>query len=160
MLEFILSKTILIVFSLAVLIASGSIISTFYSEQEGDEADAAFWSIARIIAEVDGAGSEFVIRLDMSGYLQPESVLLIGNGSMMLHQSDLSLAASLPYSVRLKAIDELGSGMTLLEVRHDDVLVLERSWFDGSPQILIYIEKVDATFSTALTNRSASSTVL
>ncbi len=160
MLEFVLSKTVLIVFSLALLIASGSMVSSFYSEQERDEAAVAFQQIASIINEADAASSEFMIRLDMSDYLDSESVLVIGNGSMLLHQRGLSCATSMPASLRLKAIDEGGSERTTIEVMRDDVLVLERSWHDGAPQTTIYIEKVDATFSTALANWSASSTVL
>jgi hypothetical protein len=160
MLEFILSKTILIVFSLAVLIVSGSMISSFYSEQERDEIRIAFQRIVSVVDQGIASGSEFMIRLEMSDYLDSESVLQIGNGSMILFHRDQSYSTSLPDNGRLVLLDGVGSERTMIEVGHDDVLVIERAWTYDALQTLIYIENVDATFSTALMNRSTSSKVL
>ena len=160
MLEFILSKTILIVFSLAVLIVSGSMISSFYSEQERDETRIAFQRIVSVVDQGIASGTEFMIRLEMSDYLDTESVLRIGNGSMILFHREQSYSASLPDNVRLGLLDGGGSERTTIEVGHDDVLVIERAWTEDALQTSIYIEKVDATFSTALMNRSTSSKVL
>ena len=160
MLEFILSKTILIVFSLAVLIVSGSMISSFYSEQERDETRIAFQRIVSVVDQGIASGTEFLIRLEMSDYLDTESVLQIGNGSMILFHRDQSYSTSLPDNDRLVLLDVGGSERTTIEVGHDDVLVIERTWTDDALQTSIYIENVDATFSTALMNRSTSSKVL
>jgi hypothetical protein len=160
LLEFILSKTILIVFSLAVLIVSGSMISSFYSEQERDETRNAFQRIVSVVDQGIASGTEFLIRLQMSDYLDTESVLQIGNGSMILSHRERSYSTSLPDNGRLVLLDVAGSERTTIEVGHDDVLVIERAWTDDALQTSIYIENVDATFSTALMNRSTSSKVL
>ena len=156
MLEFILSKTILIVFSLAVLIASGSLISSFYSEQEREEARIAFQRIVSVVDQSIASGTEFKIRLEMSDYLDMESVLRIGNGSMILFHEDQSFSASLPDNARLILFDG-GSERAIIEVGHSDILVIERTWEDGALRTAIYIENVDASFSTASMNRSTSS---
>jgi hypothetical protein len=160
LLEFILSKTVLIVFSLAVLVASGSMISSFYSEQERDESRIAFQRVVSVVDQSIASGTEFMIRLEMSDYLDTESVLRIGNGSMILFCNDQSFSASLPDNARLTLFDDSGRERTTIEVGHSDVLMIDRAWMDDALRISIYIENVDATFSTALMNRSTSSKVL
>jgi hypothetical protein len=160
LLEFILSKTILIVFSLAVLIACGSLVSSFFSEQERDEANLVIQRIASVIDQGVSSGTEFMVRLEMSDYLDSESVLRIGNGSMFLFHHDRSYSASLPDRARIILLDQDGSERAMIELGRDDVLVLERTWKDADLQTSIYIENVEATFSTALMKRSISSKVL
>jgi hypothetical protein len=160
LLEFILSKTILIVFSLAVLIACGSLVSSFFSEQEREEANLAIQRIAGVLDQGVSSGTEFMVRLEMSDYLDSESVLRIGNGSMFLFCHDRSYSASLPDKARTILLDQDGSERAMIEVERDDVLVLERTWKDGDLQTSIYIENVEATFSTASMSLSISSKVL
>jgi hypothetical protein len=160
LLEFILSKTVLIVFSLAVLIASGSLISSFYSEQERDDTRIAFQRIASVVDQGIASGTEFMIRLEMSNYLDAESLLRIGNGSMILFHREQSYSASLPDNSRIMLLGFDGSERPTIEVRYSDVLVIERARMQDALQTSIYIEKVNATFSTALMNRSTSSKVL
>jgi hypothetical protein len=160
LLEFILSKTILIVFSIALLIASGSLISSFYSEQEIDDTRIAFQRIVSIVEQGVASGTEFMIRLEMSDYLDTESLIRIGNGSMILLHRDQSYSASLPDNGRIMLPGLDGSERTMIEVRNCDILVIERAWMEDALQTSIYIEKVDATFSTVLMNRSTSSKVL
>jgi hypothetical protein len=160
LLEFILSKTILIVFSLAVLIVSGSMISSFYSELERNETRIAFQRIVSVVDQGFASGSEFLIRLEMSDYLDSESLLRIGNGSMILFHREQSYLTSFSDNGRLVLLDVGGSERTMIEAGHDDVLVIERAWNGDALQTSIYIENVDATFSTALMNRSTSSKVL
>ena len=161
MLEFILSKTVLIVLSLVVLIASGSVVSSFYSEQETHEAEFAFQQIASIARQADSFGSECAIRLEMGRYLGPESVLRIGNGSMVLLHGGRTYSADLEGSASMiRVLDDDRSEVSVMDVRQGDILVIERRWEYGALQTVIYIEKVDATLSTAFTNRSTSSTVL
>ena len=159
MLESILSKMVLIVFSLALLIASGSMVSSFYSERETNEAEAAFLQIASIARQTDSFGGECLIRLEMASYLDSESILRIGNGSMLLLHGGRSYSADIEGSAAMKVLDGRFE-VPVLDVTQDDVLILERRCDHGTLQTIIYIEKVDATFSTAFTNRSTSSTVL
>ncbi len=160
MLEFILSKTVLIVFSLAVLVAAGSMISSFYSVQENGDMDASLQQVANLLIQADASGSESKVRLDMREYLGSESLLRIGNGLiMLLHDGQVS-AASLPADMQMKVLDETGLERTAIEVTRSDFLTIDRAYVDGTLVTIVYIEKVDATFSTALMNRSTSSIVL
>ena len=135
-------------------------ISSFYSEQEKDETLIAFQRVVSLMDQGIASGTEFMIRLEMSDYIDTESVLRIGNGSMFLFHHGQSFSASLPDNGRLMLLDHGGSERTTIEVGHDDVLAIERAWTDDALQTSIYIENVDATFSTALMNRSTSSKVL
>jgi hypothetical protein len=150
----------LIMLSLAVLVASGSIVTSYYSYQEMNETKSAFQQITGIISQVGSFDGECTIRLEMNCYLSSESILRIGNGSMMLFHDGQVLSANLPDYVQLKVLDFDGSERTTIEVAQNDVMVLERYWENGALRSSIHIENVDATFSTALTNRSISSTVL
>ena len=160
MLESILSKTVLIVFSLALLVACSSVLSSFYSGEEENEADASLEQFARILCQVDAGCSEYTIRLEMREYLGADSLLRIGNGSILMFHDGQVSAADLAGGIRLKVLDETGSERTVIEVRQNDILTVERSYCDGSPVTVAYIENVDATFSTVPMNRSTSSTVL
>ncbi len=160
MLEFILSKLILIVFSLAVLLASGSIVSSFYAEQEKDVAAASFQQIVDMVRQADSYGGEFTIKLDMSRYLDSESFLQIGDGSMYLQYNGKVFFAELASCGQLNLLGDDGLGTNTIKVAQGDILVIGRVWDDIDLRTVIYIENVEATFSTAFTNRSASSMVL
>jgi hypothetical protein len=160
LLEFILSKTILIVFSLAVLIASGSIVASYYAEQEMNETALSFHQVASIIVQAESNDGECIIRLQMINYLGPDSTLRIGNGSMILFHDGQVLSVDLPDRIHLNMLDTDGAETTTIELGQKDVMVLERHGENDAFRTVIYIEKVDATFSTAFTNRSTSSVVL
>gem|GEM_PF-3092684 len=160
MIEFILSKTILIVFSLAVLIASGTMVSSFYEEQEAQGTVVSFQQIVDILYQADSFGGEFKIKLVMSHYLEAESVLRIGNGSLFLQNKMHVFSATFACDFPIKILDGEGIEVMVLEVVRGDILVIERHWDGDVLRTVVYIENVDATFSTALTNRSASSMVL
>jgi hypothetical protein len=160
LLEFILSKTILMVFSLAVLIASGSLMASYYSEQEMNETELSFQQVAIIVVQAASFDDECDIRLEMSRYIAPESILRIGNGTMVLFHDGQVLSVDLPDSVRLRVLGADGSETTMIELEQNDILVIERHRENDAFRTMIYIENVDATFSTAFTNRSTSSIVL
>ena len=160
MLEFILSKTILIVFSLAVLIASGSMVASYYAEQELNESASSFQQIASIMIQAESFDGECTIRLEMSRYLAPESILRIGNGSMVLFHGGQVVKTDLPDKIPLTVLGADGSETTTIELAQNDIMVLERHRVNEAFRTVIYIENVDATFSTAFTNLSTSSMVL
>ena len=160
MLEFILSKTILIVFSLAVLIVSGMMVNSFYEEQETVEATKSFQQIVDILNQTAALSGEISIKLEMGRYLDLESVLRIGNGSLFLQHKMHVISATLANDFPIKVLGNDGIEVTVLEVVQGDILTIERYWDDDVLRTVIYIENVDATFSTAFTNLSTSSMVL
>ncbi len=160
MLELILSKAALMVFGLAVLIASGSLISSYYLDQETEEANDSMQKITGILRQIGSFGGELESRLDMREYLSSESVLRIGNGSLFLLSGGKTFSADLSDDATIKMLGEDRSETALIDVTKDDIMVIERRNDDGALRTMIYIENVDATFSTASTNLSTSSTVL
>ena len=136
------------------------IVSSFYEEQEIGETAISFRQIVDIVNQADAFGGEISVRLEMSHYLGPESVLRIGNGSLFLQHNMHIISATLASDVPIKVLDDNGVEVTVLEVVQGDILIIERHWDNDVLRSIIYIENVDATLSTAFTNRSTSSMVL
>ena len=135
-------------------------VSSFYEEQETAETAISFRQIVDIVNQADAFGGEISIKLEMSRYLSSESVLRIGNGSLFLQHNMHIISATLASDVPIKVLDDNGVEVTVLEVVQGDILTIERYWENDVLRTVIYIENVDATFSTAFTNRSTSSMVL